>query len=256
MKLFLTKKRTLKTDAETIGYCRENEAECLQIQLMDETLWDKRAYLEFQVNEGEKYTTEALDIVEGFISYRVPNGLLIEHGYLKVQVVIRDDNDLVWKSSIIKLIIEKSICAGEDIVIQYPDFMSEALKVVSECEEITKEATLNEEARKENELTRIANENQRIENEKSRNAAETSRVEAESLRVQNDSVRDKKINDIENTVNEKVTEMDEKYTQFESNVNTTLNGKITEMDTKYSQLEDNIETMIQDAIYDSWEGEY
>lgn len=119
MKLFLTKNRILKGDSSLIGYCRENKCECLNIQVMDQSLWTKQAYLEFQVNENEKYTTEALDMTSGVISYPVPNGLLIEHGNLKMQVVIRDE-EMVWKSSIKIFTIDKSICAGDDVVIEYP----------------------------------------------------------------------------------------------------------------------------------------
>lgn len=119
MKLFLTKNRILKGDSSLIGYCRENKCECLNIQVMDSSLWTKQAFLEFQVNEGEKYTTEALDMSSGVISYKVPNGLLIEKGKLKMQVVIRD-GEVVQKSSIKEFTINEAICAGDDVVIEYP----------------------------------------------------------------------------------------------------------------------------------------
>lgn len=135
MQLILTQNRILKCDSFKIGYCKENNSECLEITIEDETLHSKTAFLEFQVNEGATYTTEGLEIVEGVISYKVPNGLLSEKGFLYLQVVLRDAENNVIKSNVKQFVIDRSICAGDDLALQYPDLISELNKKLEEIEQ-------------------------------------------------------------------------------------------------------------------------
>lgn len=134
MQLELTKNRILKSDSCRIGYCKENNSECLNIQIEDETLHNKRAYIEFQVNDGNTYTTDALEVVNGVVSYRVPNGLVSEAGFLYMQVVLRDDENNVIKSNVIMFTIDKAINAEDDLVLEYPDLISKIEKTIKDAE--------------------------------------------------------------------------------------------------------------------------
>ena len=125
MRLILNKNHDLKSDESLIGYSQENLSENINIAVMDSALYDKWAFLEFQVNDGDTYVTPRLEVDNGMINYPLPNGLLYETGTLKVQVVFRYENDWVWKSSIKKFNIEKSINADDELVKQYPDFIAE-----------------------------------------------------------------------------------------------------------------------------------
>ena len=106
MELILNKYHELKNNGcNKIGFEEENKAESLDILVEDESLLSKDPYIEFQVNENKKYSTLKLEYVEGHIIYPIPNTLLYEKGYLRVQVVIRGENNYVWRSTITSLII-------------------------------------------------------------------------------------------------------------------------------------------------------
>lgn len=137
MRLTLNSNCVLKSDRLSVGYCEENKAETLNIFIQNEKLYDKEIRLEFQVNNGKKYTTEELELLDGHIEYSLPNGLLSESGTLSLQLVFRDQNGLVKKSNVLKLHIHKSICAGDDLVKEYPDFIGEAQEVINELKNIS-----------------------------------------------------------------------------------------------------------------------
>lgn len=215
MNLVLTYNKTLKCAEYTggciVGYCEENKSTTLSIKIFDSDLRTKWAFLEFQINNGDKYTTGQLDIDEdGVINYTLPNGLLYEKGTLYVQLVFRYENDWVKKSSILKLEVKESICAGENSAAEFPDFINESVKVVAECKEMFDEITKNDEDRKQaealrqlneldriskeqireqNEATRIANEQAKVSNENERIAKEQERVSAEETRQVNEETR-------------------------------------------------------------------
>lgn len=125
MELILNKYHELKTNGcNRIGFEEENKAESLDILVEDESLLSKDPYIEFQVNENKKYSTLKLEYVEGHIIYPIPNTLLYEKGYLRVQVVIRGENNYVWRSTITSLIIDESIIASTSVLDSHDDLMA------------------------------------------------------------------------------------------------------------------------------------
>lgn len=125
MELILNKYHELKNNGcNKIGFEEENKAESLDILVEDESLLSKDPYIEFQVNENKKYSTLKLEYVEGHIIYPIPNTLLYEKGYLRVQVVIRGENNYVWRSTITSLIIDESIIASTSVLDPHDDLMA------------------------------------------------------------------------------------------------------------------------------------
>ena len=141
MILILDSKHALN-GGKSIGVDSENYTETLNITLEDETLWSYRAYIEFETEEGEKYSTEELAISEnGSFSYELPNGLLKE-GDLDVQVVLRkqvNDKDYVWKSQVKTLIVTRSVNAGDVLQEEYPDFLAQVQELIDKLEEYSYE---------------------------------------------------------------------------------------------------------------------
>lgn len=125
MELILNKYHELKNNGcNRIGFEEENKAESLDILVEDKNLLSKDPYIEFQVNENKKYSTLKLEYVEGHIIYPIPNTLLYEKGYLRVQVVIRGENNYVWRSTITSLIIDESIIASTSVLDPHDDLMA------------------------------------------------------------------------------------------------------------------------------------
>lgn len=191
MELVLTSKHELLGSGYFIGIDNENISEQLIINIEPEELLNKWAYLEFQVNEDDKYNTPKLDIIDKKITYDLPNGLL-KKGYVKVQVIFRDDTNFVWKSFERKFHISDAINACQNLPDEYPDFITEAQKLLDEISvdaDKVDQVLATETARVEAENIRVSNENTRIDSENARISAETERSNKEVERKSNEEIR-------------------------------------------------------------------
>ena len=129
----LTKDHIYICNGGVIG--RSGENECTQLEItLDECLCDKWVYIDFIKPDGSKYKTPKLDIVDNKVIYDIPNALLQERGYLKVQVVLQNDEGEIWKSNIKTYGVNPSINATDDIPNQ-DDFITEAQRLLNEVEE-------------------------------------------------------------------------------------------------------------------------
>lgn len=139
--IYLNDDRTIKCDDLIIGKTYENETTCLRIHLTKK-MFNKDFYLEFEKPDGTKFMTPKIETlntadesylndepIESFVIYFIPNSLLDIKGELKVEAVLRKDEE-VWKSHTLKFNIFNSINASEEIPEKYPDFVSEAQKVI------------------------------------------------------------------------------------------------------------------------------
>lgn len=138
--IYLNNDRNYSCSNLIIGKTYENEATKLWFML-DEKMYDKDFYLEFEKIDGTKFSTPKLEIQEEiieseaekltikYVEYAIPNSLLDIAGDLKVEVVLRKDGT-VFKTYTIKFTILNSINASEDMPNQYPDFISEAQQVI------------------------------------------------------------------------------------------------------------------------------
>lgn len=117
MILYLDEKHTLRVEGDKhIGYVTENKVEILDIIVESETLLAKEPYIEFQLNNGRKFTTDQLKYDGNHLIYEIPNTLLYENGFLKVQVVLKELKEITWKSSIVSLVVDESILGNEHVL--------------------------------------------------------------------------------------------------------------------------------------------
>ena len=117
----------------TLGRTGENAVSQLEITIPEELsgFW---AYLDFKKPRGQTVKTPKLDIVNNKIEYDIPAGLLNENGNLEVQLVLQSETGEIWKSSVKKYVVLKSIDASEDIP-EKEDFITEAQKVLDSIDE-------------------------------------------------------------------------------------------------------------------------
>ena len=129
----LNSNRIVNCDNTIIGKTLENEATTLCFILAEELL-DKDFYIEFEKADGTKVSTPKLEIIDKEVNYLIPNSLLDIKGELKAEVVLRKDN-VVWKSYTLKFNVLNSINASEEVAEQFPDFITDAQKVIDEFQD-------------------------------------------------------------------------------------------------------------------------
>lgn len=117
-----------ESGTNTLGRAGEGYTTQLYITLPEELL-GFNAYLDFEKPNGETIRTPKLEVTDGVAFYDVSPYILSEHGELKVQFVLQGENGEIWKSSIKRYIVQKSINAVEDIP-EKEDFITEAQKVL------------------------------------------------------------------------------------------------------------------------------
>lgn len=134
----LSNDRRIECSSSIIGKTYENEATILKFNLIGEMI-DKNFYIEFEKPDGTKLVTPKLEVkldeseiikTHGTVEYAIPNSLLDMIGELKMEVVLRNDDGLVFKTFTYTFNILNSINASEEIPEAYPDFVSEAQKVM------------------------------------------------------------------------------------------------------------------------------
>ena len=140
--IYLDDNRNYRSDNLIIGKTYENEATRL-LFVLDEEMYDKDFYLEFEKPDGTKFSTPRLEsksevlgdgttleiTIIKIVEYAIPNSLLDIAGDLKAEVVLRKD-DTVFKTYTMKFTILNSINAGEAIPEQYPDIVREIQKII------------------------------------------------------------------------------------------------------------------------------
>lgn len=129
----LKKSHSLITNEKVLGVENENRSEIITINIEDEALWDKWAYIEFWLDDETEFLTPRLEIVDGQINYIMPNSLM-KGGYLKIQAVFRDYSEWVWKSFVKQVIVRKSLNVDGDVAEENPDFITNAQRILDECE--------------------------------------------------------------------------------------------------------------------------
>ena len=128
IKINLKDNREVLYKNKIIGKTFENEATILHFEL-DEEMVDKDFYIDFEKIDGTKISTPRLEIENNFVKYAIPNSLLDLKGELNAEVVLRKDG-VVFKTYTMNFTILDSINATNKIPSQYPDFVSEAQKIL------------------------------------------------------------------------------------------------------------------------------
>ena len=115
-----------------IAYNNENDVSQLEITL-DDRLLDYWVFIDFEKPDGTKIKTPKLNIVGNVATYVIPRSLVDIDGSLKAQIVLQNEKDVVWKSSIKTYRVKSSINATDDIPEQEKeDFITEAQKLLEE----------------------------------------------------------------------------------------------------------------------------
>lgn len=128
--------KEIEADKRVIGKTFENKIKILKIKIPP-NFKDWNLYLEFEKYNGDKLTTPKLEIIESneeyYSQYTIVNSLLDVEGYLKMEIIFKKD-DVIFKSYSLDFRILSSINASEEIPEKYPDFVSDAQKVLDSIE--------------------------------------------------------------------------------------------------------------------------
>lgn len=147
--VFIKNDRTVICDKTIIANENENKATVLTISFENDVS-NKDVYLEFEKANKEKFVSKRLEIevVKSIVEnleltsiygyFEMPNTLLDVKGDLLMQVVVRDNENVVYKSNIYKFYVGKSINAVDEIEESNPDLISDIQKQIDEVENKTK----------------------------------------------------------------------------------------------------------------------
>lgn len=138
--LSISNDRIVSSDQHIIGKTNENKSTILSINV-DSLLGNKDLYLEFEKSNGEKYVSKPLELKDKEdgtynATFEMVNSLLDSKGELKCEVVLRNDDNYVFKSYTYKFYVMDSINASETLQKENPDFISEAKKTLDEMKNI------------------------------------------------------------------------------------------------------------------------
>lgn len=122
--------------ATALGRSGENNVSQLEITIPEE-LAGFSAYLDFKQPMGAKVRTPKLNIEGNTIEYDIPLGLLDQSGNIEVQLVLQDEDGYIWKSTVKKFVVLKSVDAVEEIP-EKEDFISRAQALLDEVEQVLK----------------------------------------------------------------------------------------------------------------------
>lgn len=131
--VYLGRDHIYNCNTNFIGRSGENESTQFQIKF-EECLCDSWVYIDFVKPDGTKYKTPKLDIIDNVVIYDVTNELLTDKGTLKAQIVLQNEEGIVWKSTVKTYEIIQSINATDDIP-DKEDFITEAQRLLNEVEE-------------------------------------------------------------------------------------------------------------------------
>ena len=135
--------RSISCSSDVIGKENENKSTTLAIYLQDE-MSNKNIFLEFEKANGDKFVSQELQILNNdqgyYVTFDMPNSLLDIEGPLLMEVVLRTDDNYVFKTYTFKFYVLHSINASEKVEEDNPDFISNAQKTLDETQEALSQA--------------------------------------------------------------------------------------------------------------------
>lgn len=129
--IYINKNRTIKCSEDRIGKQGENNVTQFRIHLEDEMI-NKGLYLDFQKQDGTKITSPRLYAENNIAIYNLPLSLLDTNGDLKIEIILRTDEE-TWITYSRTFYIEQSINAIE-LIPDKEDWMCQAQKVLDDIE--------------------------------------------------------------------------------------------------------------------------
>lgn len=159
--VYFSTDHTFESATDTIG--REGEVNTSRFEIdIPERLINCSVYLDFEKPNGEKFRSPKLEVENGVAVYDVVPFLLTDDGEMFVQAVLITEKGKIWKSSIKRYAVHKSINSLEEIPEAYScleDMFAREI-IREQAEEERKQA---EEERKQAEEERKQAENERKE---------------------------------------------------------------------------------------------
>lgn len=203
-----TKSRNVYAERNFLGISGENDVETLEFVL--DNFIEGQAYIELEKldtsGEKQRYFIK-LDKKDDSYVLKVKSSLLDVIQDIKMQLVIRQGDNQVFKSKEFEMQVLTAINATSTIPEQYPTWLEQLEQKVQEIDDKLAETTQLEEL-----LTR--SETARQEQEESRVEAEKLRVEAEEKREQNTA---KAINDIKDLKDDYDENAETKIKEYNNN---------------------------------------
>ena len=203
-----TKSRNVYAEKDVLGISGENDVETLEFVL--DSAVEGEAYIELEKldtsGEKQRYFIK-LDKKDDSYVLKVKSSLLDVIQDIKMQLVIRQGDNQVFKSKEFEMQVLTAINATSTIPEQYPTWFEQLEQKVQEIDDKLAETTQLEEL-----LTR--SETARQEQEESRVEAEKLRVEAEEKREQNTA---KAINDIKDLKDDYDENAETKIKEYNNN---------------------------------------
>lgn len=136
IKIIIDKNHQITASNTVIGRIGENKVCDLELSFEDE-IGDNWVFIDFEKPSGEKVKTSRLTVNDNIAYYTVTDDVINEFGILNIQIVLQNENDVIWKSNVTPFFIQESINAVDDIPeSEKQDFITEAQKVLDGCTEL------------------------------------------------------------------------------------------------------------------------
>lgn len=131
--VYVSENGDIKKDTSILAMSEENNSKTLAIHI-PALISSKWIYLDFEKPNGVKSETERLEVkfrgIASYVEFTIPNTLLDEVGILKMEVIARDGDNLVWKSFTTSFTVRQAICATESILESQPDVIADLQKQI------------------------------------------------------------------------------------------------------------------------------
>ena len=197
--------------SKIIARAGENESTELEITLADE-LCNCWAFLDFRKPDGSTLKTPKLDIIDNKVIYAISSALVDQDGDIEVQLVLQNEQGLIWKSSIKKYTVHGSINATDDIEVP-EDFITNAQKILDDMQNTFNDLEGYSVAKKEE-----------LENVK------------KGLEKELTDTKDASISAINTAASSGVTSVDNAKTNAVTDITTSKNKSVTELENKQKAL--------------------
>ena len=239
-----TKSRNVYAERNFLGISGENDVETLEFVL--DSAVEGEAYIELEKldtsGEKQKYFIK-LDKKDDSYVLKVKNSLLDVIQDIKMQLVIRQGDNQVFKSKEFEMQVLTAINATSTIPEQYPTWFEQLEQKVQEIDDKLAETTQLEELLTRSETARQEQEESRVETEKLRAEAEEKREQntakaindIKDLKDDYDENAETKIKEYNNNSADKISEFNKNAKDSTTAFNTNVTKKTETFDERVSE---------------------
>lgn len=121
--------RGIVSNSKNIGKENENKATILVFHITDR-ISKLNFYLDLEMPDGSKFRTAKLTSSNNIIEYKITNTILSKRGFLRLEVILQDENNYVEKYPQLVFKINDAINAIENIPEENPTLSVEIQKVI------------------------------------------------------------------------------------------------------------------------------